>query len=325
MFKTYIMHFLCLTALIATSCSSDEKVIVTPQRPTLSVAAAADSVKRAPRRQHRYSRHLPDKISSADQLKNFMRNSPEHDKYERGIIMRLADQSVEYTEKLLRSSYPYFIIVDKGTMKLHLYDRYGQEVKSCDIACSRYFGTKHKFRDNRTPEGFFYAEGVYESTEWLYTDDDGYTSPAKGVYGPRFIRLKTPVTRSVGIHGTNSPGSMTLRTSHGCIRVLNKNIVNIVKYVSKGTPIIVNPGSRDVEVNKEEGYNITRLNLTGSKAYDTEPDAKKDEKAENEANGNDKDIELNTSEASDTSTIRTAEDVKVSNPSTAEPDSLKVH
>lgn len=201
------------------------------------------------------------KFSSAQEAVEWMKASGDWDKYSQGIMPGIAGQHLEYANKLLSSTFPYFIIADKGQMDVMLFDRYGRHKMSFKMACSRYYGTKHKFRDNRTPEGYFTAEGAYDAREWLYTDDDGVTSQAKGVYGPRFIRLLTPITHSVGIHGTNSPYSPGLRCSHGCMRLHNSNIVKLTPYVQRGTPIIVNPSRRDDEVNRKEGYRIPMLNI----------------------------------------------------------------
>ncbi len=197
------------------------------------------------------------KLKTPQDAIDWMKKSGHWDKYKQGIIPGIASQSLTYAEKLLRNSYPYFVIADKGSMHVILYDKYGIEQKAYKMACSRNYGHKHKFRDNRTPEGFFYAQGIYDSTDWKYTNDDGYTSPAKGVYGPRFIRI-APM---VGIHGTNSPNSPGLRVSHGCIRLHNTNILDLVKYAQKGMPIIVNPGPKDDAVNKQEDCHIVMLNL----------------------------------------------------------------
>jgi len=94
------------------------------------------------------------------------------------------------------------------------------------------------------------------STDWLYTDDEGNTSDVKGQFGPRFIRIKSPITSQIGIHGTGSPWSIGKRVSHGCIRITNENILELVKYASVGMPIIVVPGITDRKVNSQEGYNI---------------------------------------------------------------------
>lgn len=202
-----------------------------------------------------------DSLASAETTINYMKNSGHWDAYQAGIIPSILEQNLDYARRLLRNQKDHFIIVDKQSMNVILYDKYGREKKCYLMACSRYFGTKHKRRDNRTPEGFFSAEGIYNSTDWLYTNDDGYTSPARGQFGPRFIRLKTPVTSQVGIHGTAARHSPGKRCSHGCIRIQNEQILELVKFVSPGTPIIVNPSDRDRKVNEDEGYSIPQINI----------------------------------------------------------------
>lgn len=215
----------------------------------------------------------------------FMENSGHWDEYQSGLIYQLADENLKYAGKLLNNRHKYFIVVDKAAMKVILYDKYGNIVKDYGMACSRRFGTKHRKADNRTPEGFFYAEGIYNSTDWLFTNDNGYTSPARGSFGPRFIRLKTPVSSQIGIHGTSSPRSIGRRVSHGCIRLTNANILDLVKYAEAGMPIIVSPGPKDVSVNTKEGYDVFVVN-TGlapkEKAEDKDKNKKlkKDKKSE---------------------------------------------
>lgn len=204
---------------------------------------------------------LTGKVLSPRDLTDFMTQSPDSARYRSGILPRMVTDNASYAERLLRSRYPYFIVVDKPSMYVVLYDRCGVEIDRFRMNCSRNYGTKHKRRDNRTPEGFFSAEGIYDSEKWLYTDDDGVTSPVKGQFGPRFIRLKTPVTSQVGIHGTCTPWSLGRRGSHGCIRIHNDNIMRLVEYVEPSTPIIVNPSQRDLEVNAEEGFDVPFINI----------------------------------------------------------------
>jgi len=225
-----------------------------------------------------------DSLASAETTLAFMKNSGHWDAYQSGIIPSILDQNLDYARRLLRSGHDYFIIVDKQSMNVILYDKYGREQKCYLMACSKYYGTKHKRRDNRTPEGFFTAEGIYNSTDWLYTNDDGYTSPARGQFGPRFIRLKTPVTTQVGIHGTSARRSPGHRASHGCIRIQNEQILELVKYAKAGMPIIVNPSDRDRKVNESEGYTIAQLNI-GKGSYMPE---KRDDKKKSETGKPDK-------------------------------------
>lgn len=202
------------------------------------------------------------KFASAAEATEFMRNSGHYDSYERGIVKDMLRYNLKYAEKLLNNHHLTFLIVDKETMKVVLYDRYGVEMARYPIACSRRYGTKHARRDNRTPEGFFYAAGVFDSSDWLYTDDDGNTSDEKGVYGRRFIRLSIPGVFSIGIHGTNAPWSIGSRCSHGCIRMNNADVVKLAAFVEAGTPIIVSPSRRDIEVNASEGYSIPTVALS---------------------------------------------------------------
>lgn len=255
----------------------------------LAVGMAADSLTQLRERGKLVKESdIPEKFKTAEDAIDYMKGSGDWDKYSEGVIPGIARDEIKYADKLLHSTYPYFIIADKGTMRVTLYDKFGRSRMSFPMACSRYYGTKHKFRDNRTPEGFFTAEGIYDSREWLYTDDDGNTSDAKGVYGPRFIRLLTPVTRSVGIHGTNSPGSPGLRCSHGCMRLLNKNVLELTKYAQKGMPIIVNPSAKDAAVNREENCNVPMLSLGRPKVtvlpeVEEKTSKKEEEKSENVA------------------------------------------
>lgn len=197
-------------------------------------------------------------FKGSQEIISYLDNSKDAAKYKGGILYTMAREVPDYADKLIPKlkEYDYFIVVDKASMKVVLFDKYGQVAKSYGMACAKNYGTKHKKADSRTAEGFFSVEGIYDSQNWKFTNDWGYTSPAKGVFGPKFIRLKIPVTTQIGIHGTSSPGSIGHRVSHGCIRLTNDNILDLVKYAKKGMPVMVLPGAKDRAVNKKEGYNI---------------------------------------------------------------------
>ncbi len=191
-----------------------------------------------------------------EDLLDFMRTSENWESYRNGILPQMIEKSPEYVKKLLNNVYSGFIAVDKSRMKVMLFDKYGNLQKSYGMACAKNYGTKHEKGDSRTPEGFFSVEGIYDSTEWLFTDDNGVTSKKKGQFGPRFIRLRIPGTSQIGIHGTCAPWSIGARTSHGCIRITNENILELVELVEIGMPVIVIPGRKDMEQNVKEGYDI---------------------------------------------------------------------
>lgn len=254
LFKGLQLSILMLSLTFAAcSCANSgrNEDVVTDSSIMDSGVSGADSVKE------------PKKITFASysEFEEYIRNSPDAAKYRQGIIPKIAGQNLKYAQKLINNTHPGFIIVDKGEMTVTLYNRFGQIDKEYKMGCAKRFGTKHKKADSRTPEGFFEAEGIYDSTDWLFTDDFGNQSKIKGQFGPRFIRIRCPKTSQIGIHGTAAPWSIGGRVSHGCIRITNENILELVKYVEPGMPIIVNPGPRDNAVNIHEGANVTMLRL----------------------------------------------------------------
>ena len=57
-----------------------------------------------------------------------------------------------------------------------------------------------------------------------------------GVYGAFWMGLSKP---HYGIHGTNNPASIGKEVSLGCIRMHNKDILELSKMVTVGTSVII--------------------------------------------------------------------------------------
>lgn len=205
------------------------------------------------------------KFSTPEEALTYMKESGEWDRYSRGILPQMAEDELNYTTRLLNNTHDGFIVVDKARMKVIKFNRYGEEMVSYGMACARNFGTKHEKPDNRTPEGFFSVRRIHDSTEWQFVDDNGVKSEKKGEFGPRFIRLNIPGWYSIGIHGTCAPWSIGGRRSHGCIRVTNENIMQLIEMVDSGMPVIITPGRRDMTVNVEEGYDIPSISTIPGK------------------------------------------------------------
>ncbi|AJA47313.1 ErfK/YbiS/YcfS/YnhG family protein [Clostridium pasteurianum DSM 525 = ATCC 6013] len=55
-----------------------------------------------------------------------------------------------------------------------------------------------------------------------------------GPYGARWMGLSA---RGIGIHGTNRPGSIGGPVSHGCIRMYNKDVIELSNLVPVGTVV----------------------------------------------------------------------------------------
>ncbi len=55
-----------------------------------------------------------------------------------------------------------------------------------------------------------------------------------GPYGARWMGLDVP-GGGYGIHGTNNPSSIGQSVSHGCIRMYNKDVIELFQLVNVGT------------------------------------------------------------------------------------------
>lgn len=62
-----------------------------------------------------------------------------------------------------------------------------------------------------------------------------------GGFGTRWIGLNVP-WGTFGIHGTNKPGSIGSEASHGCIRMLNKDVEDLYEYVRIGMTVAIYGG-----------------------------------------------------------------------------------
>ena len=85
-----------------------------------------------------------------------------------------------------------------------------------------------------TPGGEFYVREKLS----------GYYSPA---YGPRAFGLNARSAKLtdwlgggfIGIHGTNEPGILPGRVSHGCVRMRNPAIMRLFRLMPLGTPVTI--------------------------------------------------------------------------------------
>jgi hypothetical protein len=118
-----------------------------------------------------------------------------------------------------------FLRVDKHRLRATLY-RDGRRVWRAPVGIGKP-GTE-------TPSGRFWIR------ERLHV-------PSRGsIYGPlafgtaAYSKLSEwPGGGVVGIHGTNEPGLIPGRPSHGCIRVRNREILRLGKLMPIGTPLLI--------------------------------------------------------------------------------------
>lgn len=125
-----------------------------------------------------------------------------------------------------RLSYPYStcIIIDKSDFKLY-WIKNNQLVKAYPIAIGR--------GGMETPIGTWKILAKYK------------TDPSS-VYGPRKMRMFRKVGNSYvftayAIHGTNQEWVIGTKASHGCIRMYNKQVLELYPQVPMGTMVVTRP------------------------------------------------------------------------------------
>lgn len=154
-----------------------------------------------------------------------------------------------YTNKAEDIKNARFIIVDKSSMTLALYDYRGSELMNISMACGQSHGDKQKMGDMRTPEGVFSVASIEDASSWKHDFGDG-NGEIEGAYGPVFIRLNCGEYKGIGIHGTHLPASIGTRASEGCIRINNDDLLRLAEQVHPGMVVAVLPSAEDAEVNK---------------------------------------------------------------------------
>ncbi len=117
------------------------------------------------------------------------------------------------------------VVVELRRMELTLY-RAGRTVFSAPVAVGK--------PSSPTPRGEFFVRNQ------LYGFDDPFYGPiAFGTSARSTVLTEWPGGGFIGIHGTNEPGLIPGRVSHGCIRLRNADIVKLARLMPVGTPLTV--------------------------------------------------------------------------------------
>ncbi len=141
-----------------------------------------------------------------------------------------------------------FLIINKSEKELYMYEDF-EKVNSYLITIGKKPGNKRKSGDSRTPEGVFIVKSIDNSSNWVYDYPNDTLDPIMGAYGPWFIRLEVPGFNGIGIHGFFHDDALGERASHGCVRLNNEELEDIVNFVKPGMPVIILPGEKDLDIN----------------------------------------------------------------------------
>jgi lipoprotein-anchoring transpeptidase ErfK/SrfK len=85
-----------------------------------------------------------------------------------------------------------------------------------------------------TPPGEFYVRDRLSGF-----GDPFYGPVAFGTSARSAVLTDWPGGGFIGIHGTNEPGLIPGRISHGCIRLRNEDIVGLSRLMPVGTPVTI--------------------------------------------------------------------------------------
>ncbi|MDX6513239.1 MAG: hypothetical protein QOE36_2743 [Gaiellaceae bacterium] len=117
------------------------------------------------------------------------------------------------------------LVVDRGAFTATLF-RSGKRIFRARIGVGRPYWP--------TPRGEFYVR------EHLTNFDNPFYGPvAFGTSGRSAVLTDWPGGGFVGIHGTNEPGLLPGRVSHGCVRLRNADILRLERLLPVGTPLTI--------------------------------------------------------------------------------------
>lgn len=143
------------------------------------------------------------------------------------------------------------IEVSIGTQRLHLYD--GQRlVRSWDCSTSK-FGLGSMEGSNKTPLGSFIVKEkhgdaaecgtIFKSrqpvghwTSGMETKSDLVLTRILWLHGMEPHNANT-FQRYIYIHGTNNENGVGRPLSHGCVRMRNREVIELFDLVPAGTPV----------------------------------------------------------------------------------------
>ena len=133
-----------------------------------------------------------------------------------------------------------WIKIDKNRLRLYLYKGDKTILKTYRVAIGRKNGPKKSRTDLITPSGLFRIRRIIQDATQLVYDPKWFGEPGKpqkGAYGAKLISFYNPW--QIAIHGTNSPSSIGKRVTHGCVRLRNKDIIELVTYVKPEMKLLI--------------------------------------------------------------------------------------
>lgn len=156
------------------------------------------------------------------------------------VVMKYGSRTVQLDDDIsfsfpqkMKNKKNCFIVMSKKDYYLYVYEAQGTDtvlLARFDCAFGMKKGDKMKRGDMKTPNSTlkkpFTISQIADASSWRHDFKDGRGNIKS--YGRYFLRLVTPGHSGIGIHGsTNNEESVPGRASEGCIRLRDKDIIDL--------------------------------------------------------------------------------------------------
>ncbi|MFQ4144907.1 L,D-transpeptidase [Chlorogloeopsis sp. ULAP02] len=162
-------------------------------------------------------------VATASALFNLLVEAPSHSTSSSQTKAKSTDNS---------KTQPLDLIISLSRRQLILY-RGNNQIKTYPVAVGR--------SGWETPTGNFQVMTKLENPAWMnpFTGKSILGGQSDNPLGKYWIGFWTNGKTWIGFHGTPNPESVGKATSHGCIRMYNKDIQELFHQVSVGTSVTV--------------------------------------------------------------------------------------
>lgn len=153
----------------------------------------------------------------------------------RRIKLPVKIKKPKVTRSELASKYPTILLVDRSGFKLRLFKK---------LKLSKSYGIAVGQVGLETPSGLYTINSKQINPPWNVPNSDwagdlaGKTIPGGAPNNPLIARW-LGIYDGVGIHGTSSTNSIGSAASHGCIRMIPKDVIDLYDRVPVGTPVFI--------------------------------------------------------------------------------------
>lgn len=163
-----------------------------------------------------------------------------------GIMGTQQDKVQHYNTNHKADKGSEFIVISKKDLRLYVYGTINGDtalLAKYPACLSKVKGQKQRVGDMKTPScpvgKPFSITQIQDASTWKHDFKDGRGNIK--AYGNWFLRLKTPGHNGIGIHGsTNNAESVPGRASEGCIRLRDKDIIDLKeRYARVGMKVYI--------------------------------------------------------------------------------------